>query len=800
MIGPLVSSALVFALTPLPVNPTPSVSSEVERRGAGGQVEALALYEVRAKGTLLRIDALTDTILRVRLAVKGDLAEDASWAVSPETRGRRVAVTRTATGFTTAALSVTVDPRTLALTVTDRAGRVIVADAAPPAIDGTAFTLRKVMPAAERYYGLGDKTGPLDRRGRSFVNWNTDQYGYEATTDPLYKSIPFYIGVGGAGGSYGLFLDNPRRSHFDFGHRADGVIELGASGGPIDYYIIAGPTTAEVVRGYGALTGTPPMLPRWALGYQQSRYSYMDEGEVRGIARRLRRDRVPADVIWLDIDYQQNNRPFTVNKTAFPDLGKLDAELERDGFKLVTIVDLHIANLPDAGYVPYDSGIAGDHFLKNPDGSVYTAPVWPGASVFPDVTRERTRMWWGDLFKGFVDMGIDGIWNDMNEPAIFETPSKTMPLDTRHRIDANGFAPRGATHAEVHNVYGSENARATYEGLLRLRPDARPFVTTRATYAGGQKYAVTWTGDNNSSWDHLKLSVAQSINLGLSGFTWTAVDIGGFTGGATPDLLTRWFQIGAFMPVFRSHAGKGSPQVEPWVDGDRHLAIRRKYIEERYRLLPYFDGLAEVASRLGDPVVRPVFYDYPAASGFGCDQSMAFTVGAKLLVAGNPRPESDRAYSVCLPEGGWYDYWSGRRVAVKETAADATLDRFEVTPRIEDIPVYVRAGAIIPRQPLVQSTGEVPNGPLELHVYPGDDCAGELYADDGATLGYARGDYLRQRVTCRVGSDGVEVAFGAREGSYQPWWREMVLVVHGGARPVRRTVPAPMGGERITLR
>ncbi|UVO50856.1 DUF5110 domain-containing protein [Sphingomonas sp. SUN019] len=749
-----------------------------------GVAEA-ADYQARSGATALRIDALTDQILRIRIAQDGTFPEDASWAVAHETRANRVATTATRDGFSTASVRVAVDPATLAVKLYDKSGKTIVADdARPMAQDGRGFTLRKAMPAAEHYFGLGDKTGALDRRGGSFTGWNTDQFGFSSSTDPLYKTIPFFIGVGGAGGSYGVFLDNSFRSWFDFGRREENVLAFGAADGPVDYYLIAGPSTAEVVRRYTDLTGKAPLVPKWALGFQQSRYSYMTADEVKGIATRLRADRVPTDVIWLDIDYQDRNRPFTVNEKAFPDLKGLAQNLDATGVKLVAIVDLHVASAPRQGYAPYDSGVAGGHFLRNADGSTYVAPVWPGPSVFPDFTNATTRDWWGGLFKGFVDTGIAGFWNDMNEPAIFETPSKTMPLDVRHRIATDDFAPRDATHAEVHNIYGMENTRATYEGLKKLRPNDRAFVMTRATYAGGQKYAVTWTGDNNASWDHLKLSVQQLLNLGLSGFSYSAADVGGFTGGPSADLLTKWIQIGAFTPVFRAHAAKDTPRAEPWVDGPVHLALRRKAIEERYRLMPYLYALAEANARTGDPIMRPVFYDYPGALAAPCDQSMAFTLGAKLLVASNPKPESPQSYKVCLPAGGWYDYWNGARVDA------ATID---VTPRLDTLPVYVRAGSILPRQAVTQSTSETPAGPIELHVYPGADCAGELYADDGKTMAFVRGGFLRQQVRCSVGGGRVTIDFAQREGTYSPWWREMAVVVHGRTRAGRAT----LGGKAV---
>ncbi len=787
--------------------------------------------EVRVGATAMRITAMTDGLVRVRVARDGVYPEDASWAVSAALRKQAVKVAATADGFTTASVRVRVGA-TGGVTFETLDGKVISADAAPAKLDGKAFTIAKTLPISEHVFGMGDKTQGLDRRGHAFVDWNTDAYGFSSADDPIYKSIPFFIGTGGAGGSYGILLDNTYRTWFDFGHRDAETLSFGGPDGPINYYFIAGPSVAEVTRRYADLTGRAPLAPKWALGYQQSRYSYMSADEVRGIAKRLRSDRIPTDVIWLDIDYQDRNRPFTTNPKTFPDLPGLVGDMKKEGIKLVAITDLHIAAV-DKDYPPYAAGVKQDAFVKNADGSTYVAPVWPGPSVFPEFTQKNGRDYWGSLFKGFVDTGIAGFWNDMNEPAIFNTPTKTMPLDTRHRIGSDDFAPRTTDHREIHNVYGMQNTRATYDGLLALRPDERPFVMTRASYAGGQRYAVTWTGDNSATWDHLKLSVHQIINLGLSGFGYSAADVSGFAGGPSADLLTRWFEIGAFTPVFRDHSANGTPRVEPWVDGPDHLAIRRRFVEERYRLMPYFYALADQNTRLGDPLMRPVFYDYPSAMNASCDQSMAFTLGRSLLIAPPPSPESPRTYDVCLPAGGWYDYWTGQRVGTPEPTTEGPIqsatqavptartlgDRVSETPRLDRMPVFVRAGTILPRQPLVQSTAQTPQGRLQLDVYPGGECAGTLYEDDGHSLAYTRRGYLRQAVRCTMTPQGLSIDFAAREGSFTPWWTQMAITVHGwqagatvtvagkrieavadsAAQTIAFVIPAPRGARSIAV-
>jgi alpha-glucosidase len=759
-----VIAALAFAALTLSASTTaqsaPAETSSI-RHSANG-------VETASGSVRIRITALTDSVLRVRIARGGTFGEDASWAVPAAVRHQRVPVTATSDGFRTRSLAVHLDPKTLQLRLTDLQGRTIVADTADPLrFEERGFTIRKALPIGEHIFGVGDKTGVLDRRGYTFTNWDTDAPGFTPSTDPIYKSIPFFIGVGGEGGSYGLFLDNTWRSTFDFGHKDAAAIEISAVDGPIDYYLIAGPTMADVVRRYTDLTGRPPLAPLWSLGYQQSRWSYMSDAEVRALAARFRQEHFPIDVIWLDIDYQDRNRPFTVNHTTFPDMRKLVADMGSEGIRLVPITDLHIAYLPNQGYAPFDTGIAGNNFVHKADGGLYVAPVWPGPSVFPDFTRASTRAWWGSLYKDFIADGFAGFWNDMNEPAVFDTPTKTMPLDNVHRIESDDFAPRNASHAEIHNVYGMENTRATFDGMKRWRPDQRPFVMTRASFAGGQRYAVTWTGDNSSTWDHLRLCVEQLINLGLSGFAYSGCDVGGFTGGPSPELMTRWFEVAAFTPIFRDHSMKDAPRAEPWVDGPEQLAIRRRYVEERYRLLPYIYALAEQNSRTGDPIMRPLLYDYPDALDGGCDLSMNFTLGRSLLIAGPPKPESPEKFDICLPKGGWYDYWTGQPVA------QAKLTE---TPKLDVLPVFVRAGTVLPRQPLVQSTMNAPKGALQLDVYPGPGCSGELYFDDGVSV---NGPSLRQSLQCVETAKGIALRFGQRQGSYRPWWKQIDVTVHG---------------------
>jgi alpha-glucosidase len=799
--------ALFFALPVLPLAVAAQQSAPgPQTLGAVSKVSALpnGIHIETTTGGVEEVIALRDDVLRVRAAAGHALPEDASWAVAPEVRHSSVVVEREDTaqmiGFRTRALHISISRNDLRLIIRDEQGKIVQEDAAPLRFEASAFRVVKSMPADEHYFGLGDKTGPLDRRNHAFTMWNTDAYRFQESTDPIYKSIPFFMTYR-ADDAAGVFLDNTWRTSFDFGKESPSFYSFGSVAGPLDYYIFYGPTPRQVVETYAWLTGKPPLPPRWMLGFQQSRYSYMTEARLMEVATRLRTDRIPADALYLDIDFQKKNRPFTINSEAFPNLPKVLATLHDMHFHVVAITDLHIAHVPDQGYTPYDSGMAGNEFVHQADGSVYVGSVWPGPSVFPDFTQQSTRAWWGSLYKPFVGIGFEGFWNDMSEPSVFDGPGGTMPLDAVHRINEPGFLTRTATHAEIHDVYGMENSRATYDGLLKLQPDLRPFVLTRASYAGGQRYAVTWTGDNSSTWNHLRMTAPMLKNLGLSGFSYSGADAGGFAGTATPDMLTKWLEIAAFHPIDRDHTEKGTGDQEPWVGGEQHEAIRRRFIEQRYKLMPYFYTLAEETARTGLPMMRPLFLDYPDAAKdkhpIDIDVESEFLLGHDLLIAPSPYPDEPDDYAVEFPSAAWYDYWTGNRIpqpppvnvdpgAPPPAASQIALSAV-VHPTLDSLPVYVRAGAILPVQPLVQSTEETPQGPLTLRIYAGDDCHGSLYTDDGQSFAYQRGSFLHMSFTCSVSDSSLKISISKHEGSFVPWWKQLRLEVYGWT-PSRSTL------------
>lgn len=797
-------SAILFAFllwspTPVLAQWTSLGAMSAERRG-----EALVFRDAK---TILSVAAVTPEIIRVRFSPTREFGHDHSYAVVlPPTAVHAVVQTTAArSSLSTTTLRAVITHAPLRVAFTDAAGRPLDEDDPANGIAYSGRTVRvwKRLLDDEHVYGFGEKNGRLDKRGRnlggySYTMWNSDTYAYEADTDPIYVSVPFFI-VLRNGIAHGIFFDNTFRSSFDVGHQSPGLLSFGADGGELNYYFIYGPTPKDVIARYTTLTGRMPMPPRWALGYHQCRYSYFPESTVRFIADNFRERRIPADVIWLDIHYLQDYVPFTWNKDRFPDPAALISDLRRRGFRLVTILDPHPKK--QVGSAPYDSGLAGDHFVKNPDGSVFEGPVWPSKaerdpapSVFPDFSRPATRAWWGRLYEPLVKVGVAGIWNDMNEPAVFNAPTWTMPLDVRHD---NEGAP--TDHREIHNVYGMLMSRATYEGLLALRSNERPFVLTRASFAGGQRYAALWPGDNVSDWTQLRSTIPLLTGMGLSGLPFVGSDIGGFAEAPSAELYTRWLQCGVFYPFMRTHTTLGTPDQEPWSYGTAHEQLNRRAIELRYELLPHIYNVMHEASTTGLPAMRPLVLEFPTDENtYGLDDEFMF--GSDLLIAPVLR-EGVRERAVYLPAGTWYDYWTA-----KTYTGPATVT-LPVT--LASIPIFVRGGAFVFHQPVVQHTGEMPGQPLRVALYPFSESGASLYEDDGETFDYSRGVFLRRRFDARhVSSDrGVTttIIVSAPEGSYRPAARDLVLtlrsdgeaerVAANGAALVRRT-PTELASAR----
>lgn len=562
------------------------------------------------------------------------------------------------------------------------------------------------------FYATGEVAGPLLRNGTRRLLYNNDCFDYTEQSKALYQSHPFVLGVRKDGTSVGIIFESTWRSAIEI-NRSVRFITSGPMPGVL---IIERPTPAEVVQVLTHLTGRIPMPPRWSLGYHQCRWSYSPAERVREIAIAFRDRNIPCDCIWMDIDYMDGFRCFTVDRANFGDPTVLNNDLHAMGFHSVWMIDPGLK--ADPWYSVYASAQEGDHLIKTASGVEYQGEVWPGDCAFPDFTNARTREWWGHLYKDFLASGIDGVWNDMNEPAVFGAPEKTMPADNRHNADADLGGP--GPHTQYHNIYGMQMVRASRDGIQAARPDRRPFVLTRANFLGGHRYAATWTGDNRSDWNHLRWSIPMALNLGLSGQAFSGPDIGGFIGDATPELFARFMGIGALLPFARAHSVKDSIDHEPWSFGDECETVCRLALQRRYRLLPYLYTLFAEAAHSGLPVVRPLFFADPADPRLRGEDT-AFLLGNDVLVRADVDPAGTGPRSA-MPAGDW--------------------KRFELTEQThQHLPeLWLRAGAILPVGPIMQFTAERPTDPLTLIVnLDGSNAAtGTLYEDEGDGFGFLK--------------------------------------------------------------
>ncbi|MAS34212.1 MAG: hypothetical protein CL610_09400 [Anaerolineaceae bacterium] len=642
----------------------------------------------------------------------------------------------------TSAYVYRITTRPFGLTVETIKGRVICRDS--PGIQKNergAVRLTMRLRPEEACYGMGERAAGLNLRGAQYQLWNTDPPNpYQRGTDPLYYSIPFCLNIHDDG-AYGVLWDNSHRGHADFGQETPDEFSFEAEAGGLSYYLFAGADMNVVLSRYTELTGRIMLPPLWFLGYQQCRWSYFPQDEVLKIAGGFRQRGIPCDVIYLDIHYMQGYRDFIWDHERFPDPAQLIQTLHESGFHVVVILDPGIKI--DPAYTTYQSGIESGVFLRYPDDEHLAAAVWPGLCHFPDFTHAAARQWWAQQCQPLLNMGIDGLWNDMCEPAVFlpDGPG-TLPDYVPHEQEG-----RGGSHREIHNVYGMQMARASFEALQQHKPADRPVNMLRAGYAGAQRYAASWTGDNTASWDHLRLSISMALNMGLSGAPMTGPDIGGFFGNADGELFTRWLQATCLMPYFRGHSALDTAPHEPWVFDQPYEVINRVTIQLRYNLMPYLYSIVAQAAEYGWPVIRPLFSIEPQNPALRSIDD-CYLLGDALLVA--PIVEKGALKrDVYLPDtGDWYDYWTNERLAGGR--------KIEVTAPLERLPLFVRAGSVIPTWPDMQYVNEKPLETMTMRCYPGNHET-VIYEDAGEGLGYQQGHYRWVYITVTEDHDKLTI-------------------------------------------
>ncbi|MDO6472671.1 glycoside hydrolase family 31 protein [Maribacter sp. 1_MG-2023] len=730
------------------------------------------LYFTTDNGVVLQITILRGSIIRFRYATNYNFEPDFSYAIDPDaTMGySKLEIVENDTEYVvaTARLSILVDKKTLRTQISDLEGNIISEDELGfhweenYEYGGNTVKLSKITQSGESFYGMGDKAMHSNLKGKRVENWVTDQFAFAKEQDPLYKAIPFYVGLN-KGKAYGIYFDNSFRTGFDFSQERRNITSFWADGGEMNYYFIFGPDMSKVVSSYSSLTGTPELPPMWALGFHQSKWSYYPESNVKDITSEFRRLQIPCDAIYLDIDYMDGFRCFTWNKEHFPDPKRMISELEEDGFKTVVMIDPGIK--VDRDYWIYNEALENDYFCKRGDGPLMHGKVWPGECNFPDFTNPAVREWWAELYKEFMsELGVHAVWNDMNEPAVMEVPTKTAPLDTRHNYDGHP-----CTHRKAHNVYGMQMVRATYEGVKKYVYPKRPFVITRAAFAGTQRYSSTWTGDNVATWEHLWIANVQVQRMCLSGYSFVGSDIGGFAEQPDGELFARWVQLGIFHPFCRVHSSGDHGDQEPWSFGSEITDIVRKFINLRYQLLPYLYTMFYKYTKENIPMIQSlVFYDQEDnQTHFRTDE---FIFGEKILVCPiqEPNAQGRRMY---IPRGDWYDFWTNEHVVGgKEKWVAAEIDM---------LPIFVKAGAIIPKYPIQQYVGEKKIEELVLEVYYKEGTeASEVYEDSDDGYDYKKGRYSlsNYKLTGKENSLTIQLF---KDGTFDTEYEMIKLNFHG---------------------
>ncbi len=702
-------------------------------------------------------------IIRVRIT-KGEPDPDFSYAIvaNPEKTNFKITETKGMITLLTDSVKLEISTQPVRFRFLTTDNRLINQDDDAFGTNwvGEEVTTYKKLQEGEKFIGLGEKTGNLDRRGEAHINWNTDNPAYQVDDDDIYSTFPFYIGIH-HGLTYGIFFDNTYRSNFNFGASNDRFSSFGADGGDMNYYFIYGKGIPGIINQYTMLTGRIHIPPAWSLGFQQCRWSYFPDTEVLNIARTFRERKIPLDVMYLDIHYMDAYKVFTWHPERFSKPAEMLGKLKEMGIHTTVIIDPGIK--VEKGYKAYEEGVKQNYFIKYPDGQDYTAQVWPGWCHFPDFTKPVVRKWWGDNFAPMIGYGIEGFWTDMNEIASWGggfTPS-IVNLDWEGRF---------ASYRKAKNVYGLQMSRSTYEGTRSLMNGNRPLTLTRASYSGAQRYTAIWTGDNFASDAHMMLGCRLVNSLGISGMAFAGVDLGGFMGETSAKLFGRWITIGSFTPFFRVHKASNEKMSEPWSYGENVENISRNYISLRYRLMPYLYSAFAEAHKTGMPVNRTLVIDNTFDEKcWSRDYQQQFMYGPSIMVA--PVESTKEITKVYLPKGKWYDFFNGDQYeGEQEIMIGCPLDK---------LPVFAKGGSIIPMQTIVQSTSEKPSDTLFVHVYYGNEASVySYYEDDGQTYAYENGEFLQAKMSFQP-ADKKIVIEALAAGKYKSKFTAISLIMHG---------------------
>jgi len=648
--------------------------------------------------------------------------------------------------------------------------------------DSSSVAAYKVLRADEQFFGLGEKSGSLNRRGGTFRMWNSDKPCYSVSEDPLYKSIPFFM----SSYRYGVFFDNTYKSEFKFGSESNEYFSFESPGGEMLYYFIQGNDYKDIISSYAKLTGNPIMPPEWAFGFSQSRGLLTNEALSRDIAKGFRDRNIPCDIIYQDIGWTQWLQDFNWREGNYVDPKQMLRDLADDGFKVIVSQDPVVSQANRSQWNEADSL---NYFVKDVHtGKSYDMPwPWGGNCGVVDFTNPAAAEWWGELQQKPLDDGVKGFWTDMGEPA-WSNEESTERLRMKHRA---------GMHDEIHNVYGFTWDKVVTEEFEKHNPGQRIFQMTRAGYAGMQRYTFGWSGDagngNNvlDGWSRLANQIQVGLSAGIGLIPFWSCDISGYCGdikdyNELSELYVRWLQFGVFNPISRAHH-EGNNAVEPWLFGAEAERISKEAIELKYRLFPYLYTYGREAYDTGIPLMRAMILEYPDDPESIKAESQ-FLIGEELLVA----PVVERGAQlkkVYLPEGEWISFNDG----TSRFRGGQWID-FPVT--LETIPLFVKSGSIIPTMPVMQYIHQNKNYPITLKVFPKNTgkATFSLYEDDGTSNDYKKDVFSRADIVCESAKEQITFTIDTQDrNGYKSDSRNFVIEIPFDHKPDRVLID----GEKI---
>lgn len=627
--------------------------------------------------------------------------------------------------------------------------------------------LTHIMEDRDMVIGLGQSVHRMNKRGTVIRSFCSDDARHTPEKESLYGAHNFFISMGSS--NVGVFIDFPGEITYDIGFGHKDQFDIIINGTDFDIYFIDKESAKEITQVFLQLIGQSYVPPKWGFGYQQCRWSYKTAEEIKEIGRKFRTHQIPCDTIYLDIDYMERYKDFTVCEDKFPNFPNFVKEMREDGFRIIPIIDAGVKI--EKGYDVYEEGVEKGYFCKDDKGNPFVAAVWPGLVHFPDFLNSDARKWFGNKYKVLTDMGIEGFWNDMNEPAIFYTPeslkefyakvddSKDIELDVNSYFNlmskAEGLANSMADyqriyhnmdhekirHDKVHNLYGYNMTKSAAEGLMEIDPDKRFLLFSRASTIGMHRYSGIWTGDNSSWWEHILMAIRMMPAINMCGFLYSGCDTGGFSHSASSEMIIRWTQFSIFTPLLRNHSVMGSRYQEPYSYDEQTTEIMRNVIELRYALIPYLYSEYMKAALSNNVLFSNLILEYDGERERYIDDQIL--CGESLMIT--PIYENNaRGRFVYLPED--MVLWNAKNYLNVDLELMKKGDHY-INVELDQVPIFIRKNRLMPIGRSAETVEKLDNSKLRFVGYIEDKTTYSYYDDDGISQDYKNGDYMTLNIS-----------------------------------------------------